>query len=188
MAYQWYDIIGTVWLRICLIFIILNQWLISMYHIIWGIQESSVLSNLDPWPLGLYDIGYISQPRNRQQPQLLVKLAVTRVRNNHYFWDIMVGYGYGYRIFMVGYGYGYITIITIITILTNNRITILKMVKMVMYLQKNDLFFQKDEKCKISGWIWSVLIWKWLRNDMNRPWWSLNLHLWKTTINDQKLL
>ena len=64
----------------------------------------------------------------------------------------MVGYGYGYRIFMVGYGYGYITIITIITILTNNRITILKMVKMVMYLQKNDhFFFQKDEKCKISG-------------------------------------
>ena len=33
----------------------------------------------------------------------------TRVRNNHYFWDIMVGYGY--RTFMVGYGY--ITIITI---------------------------------------------------------------------------
>ena len=62
----------------------------------------------------------------------------------------MVGYGYGYRIFMVGYGY--ITVITIITILTNNRITILKMVKMVMYLQKNDhFFFQKDEKCKISG-------------------------------------
>ena len=63
----------------------------------------------------------------------------------------MVGYGYGYRIFMVGYGYGYITIITIITILTNNRITILKMVKMVMYLQENVNFFQNDEKCKISG-------------------------------------
>ena len=58
----------------------------------------------------------------------------------------MVGYGYGYRIFMVGYGYGYITIITIITILTNNRITILKMVKMVMYLQKNDHFFFKKMK------------------------------------------
>ena len=56
----------------------------------------------------------------------------------------MVGYGYGYRIFMVGYGYGYITIITIITILTNNRITILKMVKMVMYMQKNDQFLTKQ--------------------------------------------
>ena len=40
-------------------------------------------------------------------------IAKIRVRNNHYFWDIMVGYGYGYRTFMVGYGYGYITIITI---------------------------------------------------------------------------
>ena len=37
------------------------------------------------------------------------------VENNHYFWAIMVGYGYGYRLFMVGYGYGYITIITIIS-------------------------------------------------------------------------
>ena len=55
----------------------------------------------------------------------------------------MVGYGYGYRIFMVGYGY-----ITIITILTNNRITILKMVKMVMYLQKNDPFFKKMKNVK----------------------------------------
>ena len=45
----------------------------------------------------------------------------------------MVGYGYGYRTFMVGYGYGYITIITIITIITNNRITILRMVKMVIW-------------------------------------------------------
>ena len=41
---------------------------------------------------------------------------------------------------MVGYGY--------ITILTNNRITILKMVKMVMYLQKNDIFFKKMKNVK----------------------------------------
>ena len=45
---------------------------------------------------------------------------------------------------MVGYSYGYIIIITIITILTNNRITILKMVKMVMYMQKNDQFLTKQ--------------------------------------------
>ena len=62
-----------------------------------------------------------------------------RIRNNHYFWDIIVGYGYGYRIFMVGYGY--IIIITKITILINNRITILKM---VMYMQKNDQFLTKQ--------------------------------------------
>ena len=55
----------------------------------------------------------------------------------------MVGYGYGYRTFMVGYGYGYITIITIITIITNNRITILSMVKMVICPEILPKIFQK---------------------------------------------
>ena len=45
----------------------------------------------------------------------------------------MVGYGYGYRTLMVGYGYAYITILTIITIITNNRITIKTLVKMVIH-------------------------------------------------------
>ena len=72
---------------------------------------------------------------------------------------------------MVGYGYGYITMITIITILTNNRITILKMVKMVIYLGKNDqFFFQKYEKGEISGWNWS----EWFYTDLRMtPYWPL---------------
>ena len=44
-----------------------------------------------------------------------------RVENNHYFLDIMVGYGYGYRPFKKSYGWlwlGYITILTIITKIT----------------------------------------------------------------------
>ena len=64
--------------------------------------------------------------------------VLTRVRNNHYFWRLMVGYGYGYRKFLVGYGYGYITIITIITNITINRITIKVLVKMVI---KSRIFF-----------------------------------------------
>ena len=53
----------------------------------------------------------------------------------------MVGYGYGYRTFMVGYGY--ITIITIITIITNNRITILRVVKWLFVQKIGQNLFQK---------------------------------------------
>ena len=50
-----------------------------------------------------------------------VYLDLGRVENNHYFLDIMVGYGYGYRPFKKSYGWlwlGYITILTIITKIT----------------------------------------------------------------------
>ena len=64
----------------------------------------------------------------------------------------MVGYGYGYRTFMVGYGYGYITIITIITIITNNRITILSMVKMVICPEILPKIFPALQKNAKSHW------------------------------------
>ena len=52
--------------------------------------------------------------------QRYIKVDI-RVENNHYFLDIMVGYGYGYRPFKKSYGWlwlGYITILTIITKIT----------------------------------------------------------------------
>ena len=51
-------------------------------------------------------------------------IILTRFQNNHYFWDIMIGYGYRY--FMVGYGY-----ITLIII--NNWITIRKLVEAKLF-------------------------------------------------------
>ena len=54
--------------------------------------------------------------------QRYIKVDI-RVENNHYFLDIMVGYGYGYRPFKKSYGWlwlGYITILTIITKITIN--------------------------------------------------------------------
>ena len=59
----------------------------------------------------------------------------SRVENNHYFLDTMVGYGYGYRPFKKPYGwlwFGYITILTIIT-----KITVLTIITIITIITIN---------------------------------------------------
>ena len=61
----------------------------------------------------------------------------TRVENNHYFLDTMVGYGYGYRPFEKSYGWlwlGYITILTIII-----KITVLTIITIITIITINGL-------------------------------------------------